>query len=170
MTGAFKSWENVIDQVYQQLEPGGYFEIHDAMFPVRCDDGTMPDDTPILRWTQLLVEAAEKLGRSLAMAVRFKEMLEEAGFEDVVEIQFKWPSNSWPREKKFKEIGRWTFACLDGGLEGLSLAFFTHGLGWTKEETLVFCSQVRSDLRNPRIHCYFGVYVVYGRKPMVSSS
>jgi hypothetical protein len=28
-----------------------------------------------------------------------------AGFEDVVEIQYKWPLNKWPRDKKYKELG-----------------------------------------------------------------
>jgi hypothetical protein len=141
----------------RQLEPGGYLEIQDSLFPIRCDDDTMPEGTPVLRWTRLLVEAAEKLGRPLAVAASFKGMLEAAGFEDVVEERYKWPSNTWPRHRNFKDLGMWTFACLDGGLEGLSLALFTYGLGWTKEETLVLCSQVRNDLRNTRIHAYFEV-------------
>jgi hypothetical protein len=86
-----------------------------------------------------------------------KGMLEEAGFEGVVEKQYKWPINRWPRDPKFKELGLWTFACLDGGLEGLTLALYTRGLGMTQADTLKVCSEVRKDLQNPKIHGYFAM-------------
>lgn len=36
-----------------------------------------------------------------------KAMLEAAGFVDVVEEVYKWPSNTWPRNRGMKEIGMW---------------------------------------------------------------
>jgi len=91
--------------------------------------------------------------------------MQAAGFEDVVEMQYKWPQNRWPKDPKYKELGLWTLANVDEGLEGLSLALFTRGLGWSKEEVLAYLVQVRRDIRSTRIHAYWSIYVVYGRKP-----
>jgi hypothetical protein len=127
------------------------------MFPIRCDDASMPPGTPIAEWTEDLVKAADALGRPLTVAARFRELLEQTGFEAVVERRLRWPTNQWPRDRRAKELGLWTFGCLDGGLEGLTLALFTRGLGLSAEQTLARCVQVRKDLRNPRIHAYFAV-------------
>ena len=137
------------------LEPGGYFEIHDNLFPVLCDDGTLPVDSALVRWCNLMVEGAAKLGRSLNEAPNYAGWLSEAGFENVTTKLYKWPINRWPKDPKFKELGAWTLTAMDGGLEGLCLAVFTRALGWTQDETLAFCSAVRQDLRNPRYHGYW---------------
>jgi hypothetical protein len=52
----------------------------------------------------------------------------------------------------------WTYADLAGGLEGLSLGFFTRGLGWTKEEVEVFLVDVRKDMGDTKVHAYTPVY------------
>lgn len=44
-------------------------------------------------------------------------------------------------------------------LEGLSMAIFTHALGWSKEEAEVFLVDVRKDIRDTKIHCYWEMYV-----------
>jgi hypothetical protein len=127
----------------------------DCAFPVRCDDGTLAEDAPLLRWTQLLAEAADKLGRSLMTVEKYKDMMKAAGFEGVTEKTYKWPTNRWPKDQKYKELGMWALTVTDSSLEGLTLALFTRGLGWTREETIFFCAKVRKDLRNPNIHAYW---------------
>jgi hypothetical protein len=44
-------------------------------------------------------------------------------------------------------------------LEDLSLAAFTRGLNWSKEETEVFLTAVRKDMNDTKIHAYFEMYV-----------
>jgi hypothetical protein len=53
----------------------------------------------------MLVEASEKLGASLNSGRSYKQQLIEAGFEDVTQVEFKWPLNSWPKDAKYKELG-----------------------------------------------------------------
>ena len=55
----------------------------------------------------------------------------------------------------WRELGAWAYANIAGGLEGLSLAHFTRGLGWSEEETLTFCAMTRKDLKDLRIHAYW---------------
>ena len=51
------------------------------------------------------------------------------------------------------------------GLEAMSLALMTRGLGWSREEVLVFAALVRKDIADTNIHAYWPLSVVYGRKP-----
>lgn len=57
------------------------------------------------RWNAFMVEAADKIGRSMRSAYNCKTWMEAQGFVNVVEIVYKWPQNTWPKDKKFKEIG-----------------------------------------------------------------
>lgn len=88
----------------------------------------------------------------------------------------------------FDSTGLWAHEVTVSNLSGLSIALFTHGLGWSVEELEVFLADVRKDLKNSKIHSYmpmsappiyplgsfflfvyvltcFRSYVVVGRKP-----
>ncbi|KAJ4179011.1 hypothetical protein NW767_014713 [Fusarium falciforme] len=78
----------------------------------------------------------------------------EVGFVDVKETPFKWPTNRWPKDRRFKELGDWSNVNTNDSLQGLSMALFTRHLGWTPEEVGVFLVDVRKDLDNPSIHAY----------------
>lgn len=77
----------------------------DPINPMDCDDGTLPEDSAVLRWTKLLHEASNKLGSSLGSAEKYKEQLADAGFTNIVQVEYKWPMNTWPRDRKHKELG-----------------------------------------------------------------
>lgn len=96
LPGAYKSF----------LNPGGWVEITDFSFPVTSDDGSLPSDSALRRWSDLMVEAAAKLNRDINSAKHRKKWLKEKGFINVTELIFKWPQNTWPKAKKYKEIGR----------------------------------------------------------------
>ena len=53
-----------------------------------------------------MAEAASKMRGSSDAATRYKSQLEEAGFINVQEIIYKWPTNRWPKDKKYKELGK----------------------------------------------------------------
>jgi SAM-dependent methyltransferase len=166
MVGSFADWNAYVQQAYDHLEPGGWIEMVDCLFPIDSDDGTLDDDQAIMKWINALIEASETLGRPLTDAKDHEQRLIDAGYENVHKKVFKWPTNSWPKDKKHKEIGFWTLANIGSGLEGLSLALLTRGLNWTQEEVLVFLAQVRLDLKNTKIHGYWPIVVVYGQKPL----
>lgn len=48
------------------------------------------------------------LGCPLNTAESCRSLLEDAGFEGVVEKEYKWPMNRWPQDKKLKEIGEFS--------------------------------------------------------------
>ena len=129
--------------------------MHDGTFPPECDDGTMPDNCALLRLATLATEASARLGRPLDVSPQYAKMMEEAGFVDIVFQKYKWPTNSWPRDRKMKTLGYWTLANVEPGLEGLFLALLTRGMGMSVEETMVLCAAARKDLRDPDIHAYW---------------
>ncbi|RDW61657.1 S-adenosyl-L-methionine-dependent methyltransferase-16 [Coleophoma crateriformis] len=166
LTGSFTNWPRFFEQSFANLNPGGYIELADSCFPMRTDDNSFPPDSALKKWCDLLTEGCAAAGRPIDSAKHYKSQLEAAGFENVVEVQYRWPMGRWPKDKKAKELGTWGLANVYGGLESICLAVFTRVLGWTKEEIDVFLIDVRKELKDPKIHSYGPIYVVYGQKPV----
>ncbi|PKS04900.1 hypothetical protein jhhlp_008265 [Lomentospora prolificans] len=167
MIGALQDWPKYFAQSFDALEPDGYLEIHDIDFMIRCDDDSMPDDSAIVKWHLYLKEAAANLGIKLgSLILDFPEMMQKAGYVDISVRQFKWPINTWPKEKKYKEIGWFAYENFNWGCESMSLALLTRGLGWNVDEVRVFMALLRKDFANKRMHAYWNFYAIHGRKPV----
>ncbi|KAH7133504.1 S-adenosyl-L-methionine-dependent methyltransferase [Dactylonectria macrodidyma] len=165
MTGSIRDWPNLFRQAFENLNPGGYIELLDPIYPVTSDDGTVSKDSAVYKWSKLLNDAAAKLGSGLDSGLRYKDLLADVGFVNVEEVPHKWPMNAWSQEPKLKELGAWGNVNLVGGAQGLSLALFTRVLGWNVDELEVFLADVRKDLCNKKLHGYWRVNVVYAQKP-----
>ncbi|KAM5343496.1 hypothetical protein ACJ41O_012033 [Fusarium nematophilum] len=170
MTFSIKSWPDYVRNVYQNLKPGGYVELLEIDLFAKSDDSTLEEDAPLSKCIKLLDEASTKIGRPFQDNKKNKDILRDAGFVDIVETTFKWPTNSWPRDRKYKELGQWNNTNMDAyqGLEALAMAAFTRVLGWSQDEVTVFLADVRKDLNNRSIHAYWPVYSTYGRRPLES--
>ncbi|TQN64788.1 Secondary metabolism regulator LAE1, partial [Colletotrichum shisoi] len=165
LNGSILDPVKLVDSIYKQLEPGGWFEAQDVCMSAQSDDDTIPQNSSLLHWADEVVDAMEKIGRSLKLAMQWKQLLVDRGFEDVQETIYKWPTNTWPRDKTMKDIGGWGLANLDSFLESAALGTLTNIKGWSREEVLVLCAQARKEMRDPRIHVWWPVYVVTARKP-----
>jgi hypothetical protein len=89
----------------RNLNPGGYIELADKCFPLLSDDGSMVPTSALHRWSDFSIDGCDTMGRSLTVASLYKKYLEEAGFVNVVETRYKWPTNTWPKDQKFKQLG-----------------------------------------------------------------
>lgn len=151
----------------RNLNPGGWLEIQDIDFPIKCDDGSIPYDSALLRWSRLMMEAAGRRGVLLDTCGKAGEMMSSAGFVDVERRRFVWPINHWPADEDLKDLG--DHVCVnfinEHHLEGICLALFTRYLGWTMQELTPFLWNVRRDFLNTNYHGYFDIWVTYGRKP-----
>ena len=78
----------------------------EARHPLSCDDGTLAEDSAIQKWCRLCLEASIKIGMPLNSSLYHKQRLIDAGFVNVVEKEFKWPINQWPKDPKMKELGK----------------------------------------------------------------
>ncbi|KAH6871398.1 S-adenosyl-L-methionine-dependent methyltransferase [Thelonectria olida] len=165
MTASFSDWPRFFEQAYENLNPGGWIELADIVFPVKVDDDTWPEDSALRKWSTIQLEATIKAGRPINSAESYKLQLAEAGFTDIVETVYKWPTNHWPEDKKLREIGMWNLENVMPSLEGFSMALFTRVLGWPRLDVEVFLDSVRKELIDPEIHAYWPIYVVSARKP-----
>ncbi|KAE8454620.1 hypothetical protein EG329_000243 [Mollisiaceae sp. DMI_Dod_QoI] len=166
MTGSFASWPRFFEQSFENLSPGGIIEVTDILFPARSDDSTLAPDSAQKQMGELGIKASHALGRPIDSAALYKEQMLAAGFENVTQTLYKWPTNQWPKDPRMKEIGMWAHEAIAGSLSGLTLGFFTRGLGWTAEEVEVFLVGVRKDMRNTKVHAWMPVYVFSGQKPV----
>lgn len=138
--------------------------MQDIYLPMKCDDGTA-DGTDFQKWNEAFAEACNKIGKDPGWPEKYTVAMTEIGFQNVTERIFKWPVNSWPKDKHMKEIGEWNLVNMLDGLEGFTNRLFTGVLGWSMEEVQAFLVGVRKDLQNRSIHCYWKWHVVYGQKP-----
>jgi SAM-dependent methyltransferase len=165
MSGSIADWNKFVRQCFDNLEPGGWLEVIDPAFPAKSDDGTLKSNSPLHKWDELTVKGAEALGRPFSEAVNHEKRLKDQGFINVTRKAFKWPTNTWPKDPKYKEIGLWTLANIERNLESISSFLLRQGLNMTQEEIVVFISQVRAEMRNTKVHAYWEVFVVTGQKP-----
>ncbi|KAL0931874.1 tam domain methyltransferase [Colletotrichum truncatum] len=166
MIGSFTDWDKLIKKAYDNLEPGGYFEIQDSQWPAVSDDGSLKEDSALYKWMHTLTDCAKNNGQPIHLTETFDSIMEAVGFEEVQKVPIRFPVSPWPKDKKLRELGLWTQASLLPGIEGMTLAAFTRLLGWTREETLVHCAQVRKDIKDLSIHAYYKGYIIHGRKPL----
>ncbi|KAF5548915.1 methyltransferase [Fusarium mexicanum] len=147
MVGSIANWDKLIRQSYDNLKPGGWVEVIDPVFPARSEDGTLKPNSPLHRWDELTAKGALALGRPFDEGVNHENRLKQASFVNVTRKAFKWPTNTWPKDPKFKEIGIWTLANIERNLETIS-SFL-----------------LRAEIRNLKVHAYWEVLVVTGQKP-----
>ncbi|KAH6970678.1 S-adenosyl-L-methionine-dependent methyltransferase [Ilyonectria sp. MPI-CAGE-AT-0026] len=165
MNFSIQNWPAYFANVYENLNPGGWVEVQEVGCEMASDDGTVTKDTALYKWCELLDEAAVKLGRPFVKFDEMREHMLKAGFTEVVDNRFKWPTNRWPKDRKFKELGTWNNENTGAALEALTLAPFTRALGWSQEEVTVFLADVRKELDDPKIHAYWPICSIYGKKP-----
>ncbi|RSL49825.1 hypothetical protein CEP54_012244 [Fusarium duplospermum] len=165
LEGCIGDEDALFRRALQHLKPGGYIEFQ-AAFP-RClsDDGTAEKAENTQSWLKTLIDGSAKFGKSLEGAIGWKEKLEKAGFVDVKQEIFKIPIGPWPKDPKLKEIGKYQIIQQIQAVESYTPRIYGTVLGWKDEEVQVYVAKVRKELKDPSIHLYAPIYVVYGRKP-----
>ncbi|KAF5484738.1 Secondary metabolism regulator LAE1 [Colletotrichum siamense] len=168
MNGCIEDWEAYARKCFDNLNPGGWVEFNETPLKPQCDDGTVPRDAQIVKIADLIQEAMEKSGRPTMNVDNFQGILSRAGFVDINVLKYKWPTNTWPKERRFKDIGAWSHENIVSGWDGLCLTLLTRAHGWTKEEVAVSNALCREEFMDKTIHAYWPLYSVYGRKPLNS--
>jgi SAM-dependent methyltransferase len=153
LASCFSSHVKVFESAFNFLRPGGWFEMQDFAFPLRCIDDTMKG-TAFERWLELILAGCEKLGKDLGRAPIYEKYMRDIGFVDVQQKLVAWPIGSWPKDEKMKVLGAWCKEDVLSGLNGSSMAILTRGLGMTTEEVEILLMEVRQAINSRRLHCY----------------
>lgn len=130
---------------HSHIAPGGYIEHSEPTPEFMSDDGSIAPDDVLHRLTGLAVEAGEKFGKNMLIAPHIKNMIEEAGFVNIVERRYKWPLGEWPVDHKLKDIGRWN---LQHWLEGLD--------AWTLRLLTQYCGVSQHSIPSPIFQSHLG--------------
>jgi hypothetical protein len=138
------------------LAPSGYLELQDLSIPSSDDDSLNPD-TALSQAAQLLLDGTTALSHPFIDLVTLKPLLKSAGFTSISEERYFWPSNTWPRDPRLKEVGALNCVNMKDGIEGMLMGVGTRGLGWTVEDIKLLASVARDDMENRRIHAYWPV-------------
>ncbi|KAF9877429.1 methyltransferase domain-containing protein [Colletotrichum karsti] len=157
MNSSVGDWKAYAKKAFDNLTPGGWFELQEIdLFP-RSDDGTLKPDSALSKCIDYMYQASIIFGRPYQEIPALVKVLEDVGFVDVRLDSFKWPTNSWPKDPKHKELGMWNYENIGNGFEALTMGPFTRAHGWTKEEVQVFLVDVRNDMKNRSIHAYWPI-------------
>ncbi|KAG0131899.1 S-adenosyl-L-methionine-dependent methyltransferase [Tuber indicum] len=165
MIGSIQDWPKLLRQAYDFSKPGGYVELQEINCDLYTDDNSLPPDSAARRWSMLMADASRKNNRPIDIGAELQPFVVEAGFINVCREVYKLPLNSWPKDRKLKEIGAFNLVNMLEGLEALSLALFTRVLGWSIEEVMAFLPSVRQDIQRRDAHILWDIYVVWGQKP-----
>ena len=79
----------------------------DITLPAESDDNTLLDDSPLAKWSRLLNDAFARNASPCTSALVYEKELTEIGFVDIGAVREKWPTNHWPRDKKYKQVGKY---------------------------------------------------------------
>jgi SAM-dependent methyltransferase len=160
-----RDWKRFFHQAFAALKPGGYIELQDLTFPARCDDGTAPDDSPVMVWSRHMMEACRRTGKDLTISTSFPALLNEAGFVDVRAEGHTWPINKWPKEKQLKKLGSWAHQNFMQGLQGFSMGFLCGVLQWEQKDVVELCNKVGEQAKDLNSHVYLPISICWARKP-----
>jgi hypothetical protein len=97
------------------------------------------------------------LGKDLTRGRRYKEILEEIGFVDVVEKRTQFPIGTWAMGRKNKTLGAWMRHDMLTGLQAMSMAIMTRGLGMGSEEVDGHLVDVNAEIESNRVHAYYSM-------------
>ncbi|CCE28852.1 uncharacterized protein CPUR_02541 [Claviceps purpurea 20.1] len=187
IVGGIGDWTALFKEAYRCCAPGGWVESIEYDVELRSDDGTTELEPVLYSYGDLFREASKILKRPLFVREIQPRALDEAGFIEKRVIQYKIPIGPWAKDRKFAEIGRFAREAMEKDLQGMgSPHFYTYigekvnishlGLScytqmlWQsvqkpEDEYQVWLATIRKAIRNPKVHSYMMVYVVYGRKP-----
>lgn len=166
MAPAIRDWARVLGSAFEWLKPGAFVELQELDFFPQSDDGSMPPDWGYAVYTTAVRDGLRNFGNDFHVAGKVAQKLRDAGFVNVVEQTIKVPLGSWAKNPLLRTAGLYMQAAVIDAFNMASNGPLQKGLGWSREEAEVFIAGARKAVRNPRVHAYYTLYMVYGQKPI----
>lgn len=146
-----KDWAHVIRQAFTNLKPGGWVELQECQLPLTSDDGTAGPDSASGVWGAGMRDGMAQMGCDTLATLRFRELMEKAGFVDIQETHIKFPLGTWPKGEKEKKMGALFGKDISENVSGISTKIFAHGLGWSKEQVDEFVPKMQAEIASNRV-------------------
>ncbi|RFU78682.1 s-adenosyl-l-methionine-dependent methyltransferase [Trichoderma arundinaceum] len=120
MTSSIRDWPTLLSRAYTALKPGGWIELQELQFEVKCDDGTVREDNKVGDFFETMKRALVNFNVDLLAMRHNKRNVTDAGFVEVTEIPFKVPIGVWPRDPRMKMIGLYNRSMIHDALYGVA--------------------------------------------------
>ena len=148
------------------IKPGGWIELHELDYVCHCDDGTQPETYKFAELMKYVREALYVMGVDFFGATKLSGYIRNV-VSSLSPAIIKLPIGGWAQNPLLRKAGEYYQAvCLDG-LQGIAMRPLTKLLHWSPESVEVYLPDVRKDIKDPSIHSYMKMYVVYAQKPIV---
>ncbi|WZH42870.1 S-adenosyl-L-methionine-dependent methyltransferase [Fusarium acuminatum] len=99
MIPILKSPVLLLKQIYANMKPGAWVELQDVDGQVHTDDNSIPEDWPLKRFTEIILQAFALYETNAHAAVFGEQYLAEAGFVNIKHNFIKLPYGTWPKDK-----------------------------------------------------------------------
>ncbi|KAF9874131.1 aspartic-type endopeptidase [Colletotrichum karsti] len=171
MFGSIKDWPNLVKNIYDNLNPGGWAEFIDINSEYYSTDGTLTEDHAARKWNKTLLDAIGTMGREISPGPKLESWVRDAGFEKIFHKKHVVPVGPWPKDPHYKQLGLMNVMQALKGLEGFTMRVFCGVLGRTPAEVMVELAAVRKELKTLHaFHAQYDVHVVYGQKRLQGES
>ncbi|KAG6074961.1 hypothetical protein E4U16_003678 [Claviceps sp. LM84 group G4] len=165
IVGGIEDWTALFKEAYRCCAPGGWVESVEVDVEFRSDDGTTELEPVLASFAELFREGGKIWNRLFFVQEQQRQAFDEAGFVEKRTIRYKIPVGSWPKDRQLAEIGRLNGAALENDLQGYTQMVWHNLLQKPAGGYEEWLADLRKAIRNPRVHSYMIVHVVYGRKP-----
>lgn len=120
MLGSFpyEQWDRLYKRAYHHLAPGGWIEHVDVHPQVYAVDDSLPADSILAGYGKLMHDCAMASGNPVDIIDTMRERIENAGFINVHEVNYKIPVGEWPKLRIYKDAGKYQMEHYKLGLEG----------------------------------------------------
>ncbi|CCE28056.1 uncharacterized protein CPUR_01530 [Claviceps purpurea 20.1] len=145
IVGGIQDWTALLKEAYRCCAPGGWVESVEYDVEIRSDDRSTELEPILASSGDLFREAAKVLNRPFFVQEIQKEAFDEAGFVDKSAIRYKLPIGPWAKDS-------YTQMLWQGVLKRPT------------DEYHEWLATIRKAIRNPMVHGYMTVQIVYGRK------
>ncbi|CEI61680.1 hypothetical protein FVEN_g2746 [Fusarium venenatum] len=168
LVGCVPDWNQLLEQAYKALKPGGWVETYEASPTIESDDDSVKLDSAMGQWGPTFIKASKVIGNTFTVVADDlqRKGVENAGFTDIQQWNSKLPLNPFPKDPHLKEIGQFGELFSTQDTEGLVL-FVANTLGWSHEEVHVYIAKFRKEIRDRKNHHpWIKLKTVWARKPM----
>jgi len=165
LTQSIRNWTHMANSMFKHTKPGGYVELCELEGELRCDDGTVPENSCIRQYMKIWQDAAKEMGIPQPSGEDLKNYLEKAGFVDVQLRTFKHPFGTWPKDEKMKILGRYNLLQAQAGFQAYGVALFTRADKMSTEEANALSEECVKEMFDKKKHSYNNVWYIVGRKP-----
>ncbi|KAI1913108.1 hypothetical protein LOZ65_005865 [Ophidiomyces ophidiicola] len=112
------------------------------------------------------MKIAEEAKIELDPFPRYADWLQDAGFQNIDQVEKVVPIGTWPKDRVLKTRGRYFMAqFLNSGLETYTLSLFTRCAGWQPEDVHSLLGGVVEEVSSNKMHLYTHFSFVTAKKP-----